>query len=246
MMLNFYNSKRFSQNVIIGELNVSKYGFNVMLLISFFINYGYSNAQIIDRYGINFGTSFSTQIWKNSFFPNEDNKSYKFGPMAFAAAEKDISEKFIVRSELGYIQKGFKNMQELRWGDGTTGGVLYKNLILHDIALGLGLKIQAFKSNFAPYMVIGIRGDYMFSYKDIMVNEEASGLQFNMFKSQVEKFNKLNLGGLFGMGIQFNEKFGFELECNPSFTHSYKDNWSSIKDLCWGAKFGINISEFVE
>ncbi|MCK9450271.1 MAG: PorT family protein [Bacteroidales bacterium] len=205
-----------------------------------------THSQIIDRYGINIGTSYSSQIWDYKLMPvNSDNK-YKFGLQAFLQAEKDFGNIFAFRTELGYIQKGFKNNLELRFADGTSARTNNDNVVLHDLALNLGLKIKPLKTNYSPYLLLGLRCDYMISYKDIVFEEQASGLKFNMYESIIEEFNKFNLGGLFCFGIDIKNLIYFEIEYNPNFTKSIDDTGLSIKDNCWGAKLGLNINKLTK
>lgn len=68
---------------------------------------------------------------------------------------------FSIRPEIGYIQKGFKNNVELISSDGTSVGVDKENVIFHDLAVNIGLKIIPINLKFSPYVLIGLRGDYI-------------------------------------------------------------------------------------
>jgi hypothetical protein len=166
--------------------------------------------------------------------------------MTFVSAEKDFVEFLTLRTELGYIQKGFKNNVELTFSDGTSAGVIEENVVLHDLALNLGLKIKPFKFDYSPYLFLGCRGDYMFSHKDVLFKEQASGLEFSMYESLIEHLDKFNIGGLIGLGIDIKEWLYFEIEYNPNFTTSFKNESFSIKDNCWGAKLGLNINKLIK
>lgn len=205
-----------------------------------------SHSQIIDRYGINVGTSYSTQIWDYKLVNVDSDNEYKFGFQAFLQAEKDFGELLALRTEFGYIQKGFKNNSTLTSAEGTFVGTNNDNVILHDLALNLGLKIKPFKTDFSPYFLAGLRGDYMISYKDIEIEEPGSGLKFNMYESTIEDFNKFNIGGLIGLGVDIKDLIYFEIEYNPNFTKNFDDTGLSIKDNCWGAKIGLNINKLTE
>lgn len=205
-----------------------------------------SHSQIIDRYGINIGTTYSSQIWDYKLVSVDIDNDYKVGLMAFIQAEKDFSNSLSLRTEFGYIQKGFKNNLTLTFSDGTSAGVNDDNVVLHDIALNLGLKVKPFKIDYSPYLLVGFRSDYMISYKDIMIEEQASGLKFNMYKSTIDEFNKLNVGGLIGLGIDLKEMIYFEIEYNPNLTKNLDIKGLSIKDNCWGVKLGLNINKLIE
>ncbi|QQS50970.1 MAG: PorT family protein [Bacteroidota bacterium] len=205
-----------------------------------------SYSQIIDRYGINVGTSYSTQIWDYKLVNVDSDNEYKFGLQAFLQAEKDFGKLLALRTEFGYIQKGFKNNLTLTSAEGTFIGTNNDNVILHDLALNLGLKIKLLKTDFSPYFLAGLRGDYMISYKDVEIEEPGSGLKFNMYESTIEDFNKFNIGGLIGLGIDIKDLIYFELEYNPNFTKNLDNAGLSIKDICWGAKIGLNINKLTE
>jgi hypothetical protein len=203
-----------------------------------------SFSQIIDRYGINIGTSYSTQVWDYKLVPIDSDYEYKFGFMAFLQAEKDFGNLLALRTELGYIQKGFKNNIELLFVDGTSVRANNDNVILHDLALNLGLKIRPVKADYTPYLLVGLRSDYLISYKDIVI--EVQEIEFNMFESTIEDFNKFNLGGLIGLGIEIKDLIYCEIEYNPNITKNFEDTGLSIKDNCWGAKIGLNINKLTE
>ncbi len=205
-----------------------------------------SHSQLIDRYGINVGTSYSTQIWDYKLINVDSDNEYKFGFQAFLQAEKDFGKLLALRTELGYIQKGFKNNLTLTSAEGTFVGTNNDNVILHDLALNLGLKIKPLKTDFSPYFLAGLRGDYMISYKDVEIEEPGSGLKFNIYESTIEDFNKFNIGGLIGLGVDIKDLFYFEIEYNPNFTKNFDDTGLSIKDNCWGAKIGLNINKLTE
>lgn len=204
-----------------------------------------SQSQVIDRYGINVGATYSTQIWDFKQIPVDDNNEYKYGFQAFLQAEKDLGTILALRAELGYLQKGFGNNGELISLDGTYK-VTNDNVILHDLALNLGLKINPFKTDYSPYLLVGIRGDYMISYQDVEIEEPGSGLTFGKYESFIDDFNEFNVGGLIGLGIGIKDLIYFEIEYNPNFTKNFDDTGLSIQDDCWGAKIGLNINKLTK
>ena len=203
-----------------------------------------SFSQIIDRYGVNAGASYSTQFWNSNLIP-EPNTEYKVGFMAFISAEKNHG-KFGLRAEIGYLQKGFIKSDELLFSNGS---VIIKNksVILHDLALNTGLKITPFKFAVFPYLFVGIRGDYMISHRNNMVFEEpGSGIKYKLWESLIDDFNKFNLGGLLGLGVDIKEIIYFEIEYNPNFTKNINAKYLKIKDNCYGVKLGVNINKFIK
>lgn len=215
----------------------------LIIILALILMANMAHSQVIDRYGINIGTSYASQIWDYKLIPIDPQIDYKVGLMAFIQAEKDLGNILALRTEFGYIQKGFKDQFEFTTADGTPIGEKNKNVVLHDLALNIGLKIKPYKVNYSPYFLIGLRSDYMISYKDVVVEEQASGLKFNMYESILKELNKFNVGGLLGLGVEIKDLIYFELEFNPNFTKSLDGTGLSIKDNCWVAKLGLNINK---
>lgn len=205
-----------------------------------------SYSQVIDRYGINIGTSYSTQIRNYKLINFDSGNEYKFGLQASLQAEKDFGNLLALRTEVGYIQKGFKNNIQLVFADGTTVEANNDNVILHNLALNMGLKVKPLKTDYSSYLLAGLRVDYMISYKDIEIEGLGSGLKFGIYESTIKNFNEFNIGGLIALGIDIKDLIYFELEYNPNFTKNLDDNVLSIKDNCWGAKIGLNINKLTE
>ena len=218
----------------------------LLLIFALILTAKFSHCQIIDRYGVNIGASYSTQIWDYKLASVDFDNKYKFGFQAFFQTEKDFGNRFALRTEFGYIQKGFKNNMELAFVDGPFAEMNNDDVILHDLALNFGLKVKPINVAYSPYLLVGLRGDYMISYKDIEFEEPGSGMVFNMYESTIENFNKFNLGGLIGLGVDIKNLIYFEIEYNPNFTKNLDDIGLSVKDNCWGAKIGLNINKLTE
>ncbi len=219
----------------------------LLLIFTLILATKLSHSQIIDRYGFNTGLSYSTQTWDYKLISFDSDNKYKFGFQAFLQAEKDFGDFLALRTEFGYIQKGFKNNSiDLKFADGTTAELINENAVLHDLALNIGLKVKPLKSDFSPYLLAGLRGDYMISNSCIMFKEPASGMTFNFFEPEFKEFNKFNLGGLIGVGIDIKDLIYFEVEYNPNFTKNLDNKGLSVKDNCWGAKIGLNINKLIK
>jgi len=217
----------------------------VILFLGILMNHGFS--QFISNFGLNVGANYSGQLW----FPQNPQvkipaTGYKFGYLIFLSTEKNINKIFSIRPEIGYIQKGFKNLVELHFPDGSLGNTRNKNVIFHNMALNLGFKVSPFKVKFSPYAILGIHIDYMFAYKDILVEESGSGQAYNMYKTQIDDFNKLNLGLMSIIGLQYNGQIYLEFEYNQSLTDKYKSSTLRISDECWSLKLGLNINKIIK
>ena len=222
---------------------MKKYLLHLFAIILIFPN---SFGQIVDRYGINIGTSIATQLWDyNASLYSQDNE-YKIGLMAFASAESDITGLLSLRAEFGFIQKGFKNNLTLTFPDGTPATIENDNVNLNELALNLGVRIHPFNLAFSPYLLIGCRGEYLISYKDVTLEEQASGVKLNLYEAQLKDFKKTNFGGLVGLGLDIGELLYIEFEYNPNFTKNLDEEYLSIKDRSWGVKLGLNINSLVK
>ena len=201
------------------------------LIIFLILSIQFSHSQTIDRYGFNIGTSYSTQLWNHKMMAADFD--YKFGLMTFLSAEKYFG-RFGLRTEIGYIQKGFKDKMETFDIDGTSLKIERNNETLHNLAMNIGVKVHPIRLDNSPYVFVGVRSGYLISHA-----------KNSWYKLIFDEFSKFNLGGLFGIGINFKELFYFEIEYNPSFTKSLDEKMLSIKDKCFGVKFGININKLI-
>lgn len=205
-----------------------------------------SYGQAIDRFGINIGVPYATQVWthKNGNFHHDIG--YKIGFMSFLRVEKDLSSRFTLRTELGYVQKGFKNKLEFTDSNGESLGVKNDDVILHELAFNLGLKIRPFENFSLPYLHAGLQSEYLIAYKDITVNVSGSEMEFGFYESTLSDLNEFNVGVLAGLGINLNERFYFEIEYNPNITKSFESDNLEIRDMAWGAKIGVNLNKMGE
>lgn len=207
----------------------------------------YGHAQFIDKYGLNIGATYSNQLWSFLIGPEDDfSQDYKLGYSVFFSMEKQLSHVFSIRPEIGYIQKGFKNIHEVYLDGGSIpkpAGVDRKNVLFHDVSLNIGLKITPFTLHWNPYAVFGLRTDYMLFYRDIKYVDQGARREYGMYKSYIDEFNNPNLGGLISIGLEYKNLIYLEVEYNPSLTNSYKSRIFKIKDNCWGIRIGLNIVE---
>lgn len=204
------------------------------------------NAQFIDKYGLKLGTSYSKQLWDYKFMQVDNSDTdYAPGVSVFIIAEKNLNAFLSIRSEIGYAQKGFKNEIDFVSMDGSFIASDKGHLILHNFCIDLGQKISPFQWKWKPYEIMGFCCDYMFSYRDVYVEETASGLSFPIYKSTVEEFNKFNLGAYIGFGLEFNDLLFMEMEYNPSITKTFDSSGLEIRDLSWSINMGVNINKLL-
>ncbi|MCE4564472.1 PorT family protein [Maribellus sp. CM-23] len=218
-----------------------------LLLISAFLLIVWCSAgQVADRLGVSLGTSYASQKWQYRNISNDMEHEYKVGLQAFVFAEKDLAEMMSLLTGLGYIQKGFKDEFVFTFPDASVADVRNDKVVLHNLALDLGVKIRPFSSTHLPYLLLGGRADYLLSYKDAVIVEPESGIKINVYEPALEKFNKFNVSALVGLGIEFNDFLFFELEYNPGLTRNFKSEGLTVRDQCWGAKLGVYLNRWVD
>ncbi|WP_319502885.1 outer membrane beta-barrel protein [uncultured Draconibacterium sp.] len=196
-------------------------------------------AQFVDRYGVFVGTNYTTQKWSYQILSQwEVNTDYRFGFAAFLSAEKDLNKLFVLRSDIGYVQKGFLNDQELYLVDGADAGTIDRDVIFHNLALDFTCRLAPFVTNFSPYVLLGARGEYLLAYKDSYFTEVESGLRFPVFGDRIDSFNKFCLNGVAGAGVELGKSIYFEIEYSHNLTRKTDDMSLVIEDICWTAKLG--------
>lgn len=212
----------------------------------FVLGIGYlANAQFVDKFGVTAGTAIATQNWDYSMYEGTEMK-YKMGISLFVVAEKDLTSYLGIKGGFGYLQKGFKS--DANFTD-ALGDLLVKNddnVILHDLALDLTLKIDLFQARITPYLLLGFREDVMLGYRDIEVTETITGSSYGLYESYLDEFNKFNTGALLSLGCEYNNLVYIEFEYNPTFTQSYESKLVDIKDNCFEIRLGLNLNQFIK
>ena len=216
--------------------------FGFIFLIS-----GLVNAQIIDNYGLRIGAGFSNQYWdyKNEMFSDLSSwKKDKLSLSIYLNAEKKLNNFLSIRPEIGYIQKGFNDDIIFTTAEGEQIDTDIKDVILHNLSGNIGLKISPVDFIVKPYLIAGIRGDYMIDYKDFEV--EVQGVKYGLYKSTIDDFNKFTLSGLIGIGLDYKSLVYIDFEFNPAFTKNLDDTGISIKDRYYGLSIGLNINTLIK
>jgi hypothetical protein len=203
-------------------------------------------GQFIDNYGVNLGLTYANQLWKYNVIGNisgSQNKDFKPGLELFFMADKELNDKFLVRSELGFIQKGFRNNISVTGTTGLPVDFDNQNVNLNNLALNLGIQYRPFRFRVVPYAVAGLRGDYLLFYRDVKYKDTATGIEYSMYKSLLDEYKKFNLGGLIGMGVLFNNNIYFEAYYNPSITRNRNTSTLKIRDNSWEVRVGFNFNK---
>jgi hypothetical protein len=203
-----------------------------------------ANSQIIDAYGVRVGAGLSDQYWDYKKFSElSDWKDDKLAVAVYLNAEKHLNKYFSLRPEIGYIQKGFAEDIKLTNNEGEELRTVSDNLNLHNLSFNLALKIRAFNTKIKPYLIAGLRLDYLVSYKNFRI--EVQGKKYGIYKDILNDFNKFSLSGLVGIGCEFDELMYLDFEINPAITKNLDNDAIAITDRYIGLTLGININKLI-
>lgn len=200
---------------------------------------GYMHAQIFDNYGIRAGVGIANQYVdsKDKTFYSSYWHDNKAGLSFYLNAEKQFNKFISLRPEIGYAQKGYKSSITLTSAEGTIASVDNEAVKLNNLSINFSGIITPLNTEIKPYIVLGVRSDLLLSYEDI----EVGGI--GIYQGFLDNYNKIVLGGQFGLGIDYKDKFYFEAIYNPAFTKSYDGSFMSIQDRFIEFTVGVNINK---
>ncbi len=204
-----------------------------------------SNSQIIDNFGVTIGAGVSNQYWdyEQAHFTNLSGwKGNKTGLSVYLNAEKEILPYLAIRPGIGYNQKGFtENNEYINFDGGNAINLENDKVILHNLSFDISAKVYPFKKSIYPYLLAGLKGDYLLSYRD--VEYEFSGISYNVYSSVLDDYNKFVLSGILGVGASIKDALFLEFEYNPAFTKNYKTENIVIHDRCFIISLGLNLNK---
>ena len=151
------------------------------MLLCIFICSAYAQN---DRFGVSWGLNYSNIYGESEFFDFSEGKT-KFKPSFFVGClyEFQISDKFLVRPELTYSRKGFRN----EWDDWT----FYFNYL--DLT-------ALFRYELMPktYVEAGLSGGYL-------LNSNMRSFTYNKFDFLLAGGFSYNIKQWLGVGIRYNQ-----------------------------------------
>ncbi len=216
--------------------------FIISLLLGFVSSTIY--AQFIDNYGFNVGFSLSNQTWiQKSSGETLFDAAFLPGFTVRALGEKEVFPKLSVRMETGYFKKGFTQSITLVSENGEWLGDKEIPLTMHHVSLGSALKISPLQRKVFPYIILGLRADYLLACEDATITEPISNTEYPVYKDQIEEFKKISWGALLGLGFSINNKVYFEFEANPTLGSVSKSDLQTIRNNYWAINVGLNINK---
>lgn len=215
----------------------------ILLMISAVVK-----AQIIDNYGIRIGAGLSDEYWNYKTF-NLDEEGWQGNKISFTGqvfAEKYLGKYLSILPAIGYIQKGY--VDDIKWValDGSPVEITTVNnrVVFHDLSMDVSFKIMPFQKKIKPYLLLGLRGDYLMDYRGVIVNFQGENLELN--KDLYNDYNKFTLGGILGAGISYHELLFMDLEYNPSITKNFDSSFMAIHDSYFSLSMGMNINQLIK
>jgi hypothetical protein len=179
---------------------------------------------------------YDTTIWKKD----------KMGLAVYTTAEIKLNRFLSFRPEIGYIQRGFKENVIITFAD-STGGVSTgidseEKATIHNLSIDLSIIIYPFDIKLKPYLLVGMRNDYLLWYKDQF---DFQGKKYDISNSIIKDFNKFILSGLICLGFNYKELVYIELEYNPAITNNFDNSNLRIKERYFGINAGLYINRFL-
>lgn len=203
-------------------------------------------GQTIDNYGLRTGVGFSAHSRFDAYDSNGNTieeayrTPFKMNFAIYAYAEKKLNEHFSFKPELGYTRKGFKDFISTTNNRGHLIEKIDVGIHTHHLTLNTNFTIAPFKNKSIPYLIAGLRTDYLVKSKVIPFTHD--GTTYNDYLQHANAFNKFTLSGALGIGFQVNNAFYFEGIFNPQLTNVYKDDLIVINDVYAEFTFRANIN----
>jgi hypothetical protein len=212
------------------------------LVLTFYL---ISNARFIDNYGIKIGAGLSNQYWEYETMASDLSgwKRNKIGFTGQVFVEKNFGKYISLSPAIGYTQKGFVDDIVLFGAEEENLGVFDNRVVLHDLSLDMSFKIVPFQNRIKPYLLLGLRGDFLVDYRSVIVNYQGENHETDA--ALYDDFNKFTLSGLVGIGILYNDLSSIEFEFNPAFSRNFKSDILAIHDRFFSLTLGININKLI-
>jgi len=207
-----------------------------------------AKGQFIDKFGLKIGAGTSNLYWETRGEFGEkytDWKKEKEGITIRLFAEKNLNKYLSIRPKIGYIQKGFRDDHIITNLNGdTVANTINKGVTLHDISADIGLKFRPFNCKINPYLIVGLRGDYLLDYNDYEI--EIDGIKYREYESILDDYKKFTIGGLIGVGLEYKDLIFIDFEYNPAITKNYEYQNVMMKYRYFEVTIGLNISGLIK
>ncbi|MGD8781428.1 MAG: porin family protein [Ignavibacteria bacterium] len=190
-------------------------------LLVFIFLFTVSKGQILERYGLKTGPTFSKQDWEYPAVDFKDEFDNRTGFAIGAFAEIIRIGAIGIQSELNYIQRGSK-MFDVTGVDSPDLIGTIKNRTDY-LSLALLAKYNLKMPLISPYVLLGPRLDFYLDFDIDEIVHEVYAETFENFKDQI-------YGGTIGVGAEVNvlpvdlfAEFRYDFDFNKAFEDDYID-----------------------
>lgn len=201
------------------------------LLLIVILGFTVLSAQLNLSYGIKTGCVIANQDFDygdNSFSSDLKNR---YGLDIGAFIEYSHNSNLYILLETHYIQKGMIYEIEQRDDTGQLIGIIALNNRMDYLEFDVFGKFSHNFNNSSLYIILGPRIDILLGYDS------------KFFNDLYDDFERLDFGGTFGLGYEFNllesNNFLFEMRYSPSFTNSYETDSLTVKNNSFEILTGI-------
>ena len=216
-------------------MNRLKILFSCFALIS---SYSFCNAQLFDKYGLITYANIGTQLVTNPEIPSDGTFAwdYMLGWGAGIYGSYELNNKISIRSQLNYLQKGFRDTYQTL---DQSGQLIYETPInrLHYFSLDGLIQYKLNKKNHSPYLLVGIRSDFLLKASTDQIIGNPQGTQF----IENQDFNRIVLSGVTELGIQLSEVIFIEGGINFDITPSLLQSDARLKGWLYMLSVGFNL-----
>lgn len=185
-------------------------------------------------WGITPGFNSATQLVRNPSKPEDG--TFQFNSIAAwgldAFAEKQILNNMNAQVRAGYQHKGMKNqVQTPITTDDNTLMYLEPEGHFQYINLDLIAKWHLNKENVNPFLITGIRGNYLVSK-----NSHST----NVFYEGYSTYKNMNCGIVTGIGLEFQKMVSLALETDLDLIRPVKTSTTAVRNFVISGTIGIN------
>lgn len=183
-----------------------------------------SSAQAIRNAGVKVGGALASQSWEYAAHFTDLDTEPRWGVDIGVFVEWLNIPVFSLSSEMHYIQKGMSISVLIRTTENPegTGEFASQSPRLDYLSLPLLGKVRFLDHPISAYVVVGPRVDFLLHTKG------------DGFEVVLDKFEKVDLGGTVGVGIDIDSfefaRVGIEIRFSPSFTDGYASDFLRVRN----------------
>ena len=185
-------------------------------------------------WGIVPGFNSATQLVRNPSKPEDG--TFQFNSLASwgldGYAEKQLLNHFNAQVRAGYQHKGMKTQVQTLGNNGLA--YLEPEGHFHCINLDLIAKLHLNKDNINPFLITGVRGNYLVS--------KSNNSAFAFYEGY-STYKNFNIGMVTGIGVEFQKMVWLALETDLDLIRPVKSSTTAVRNLVISGTLGINVGK---